>query len=296
MNKYIHKLIYEQFNIGNMNLNNNIKKCNMNIFNKEWNNHPYYQKILNGTVTEDEIKELDSLINVAIPNDKEELQEIIKFYSENYSSYSLNWLCVYRITDMCYLFQFTEYNGDISKWDTSNVTDMRDMFNGAKKFNQPIGEWDVSNVTDMSHMFSCAQNFNQSIGGWDVSHVTNMKFMFNGAYEFNQPIGDWDVSSVTNMSYMFSYTDNFNQLINDWDVSGVTNMDGMFKYAREFNQPIGGWDVSNVTDMRSMFYGALLFNQDISMWNIGDKVNKGYIFLDCPISEKYKPVKLRYKL
>ena len=36
--------------------------------------------------------------------------------------------------------------GHISLWNTSNVTDMSDMFNTAIKFNQYIGGWDTSNV------------------------------------------------------------------------------------------------------------------------------------------------------
>ena len=35
------------------------------------------------------------------------------------------------------VFQYAKYfNQDIVRWDTSNVTDMRGMFNGASKFNQ----------------------------------------------------------------------------------------------------------------------------------------------------------------
>ena len=135
MNRYIQKLIQEQFNIGNMDLINNKPKRNMNIFNKNISNHPYYKKVLNGTITENKIKELDSLVGVAVPKDKNELKKIIKFYSKNYPNYSLDWLNVSRITDMSRLFEETEYDGDISKWDTSNVTDMFHMFHDAKKFN-----------------------------------------------------------------------------------------------------------------------------------------------------------------
>ena len=58
--------------------------------------------------------------------------------------------------------------------DTSGVTNMSGMFNGAKSFNQPIGKWDTSSVTDMSFMFWHAESFNQPIGSWDTSNVTNM--------------------------------------------------------------------------------------------------------------------------
>ena len=42
----------------------------------------------------------------------------------------------------------TKY-GHISLWDTSNVTNMSSMFDGATNFNQDIGNWNTSNVTNM---------------------------------------------------------------------------------------------------------------------------------------------------
>ena len=41
------------------------------------------------------------------------------------------------------------FNGDVSTWDVSSVTDMNSMFQYAKAFNQPLAAWDVSSVTDM---------------------------------------------------------------------------------------------------------------------------------------------------
>ena len=46
----------------------------------------------------------------------------------------------------------SSFNQDISKWDVSNVIDMRRMFCNATSFNQDIGEWDVGNVTDMGEL------------------------------------------------------------------------------------------------------------------------------------------------
>ena len=110
MNKYMHKLIHEQFNINDLDFSDDEQEYSNNIFNKELN-HRYYYKVLDGTVTEDEIMELNSLVGVAVPKDNDELQKIIKFYSYNYTEDSLNWLDVSGITDMNRLFINTYYNG-----------------------------------------------------------------------------------------------------------------------------------------------------------------------------------------
>ena len=100
--------------------------------------------------------------------------------------------------------------GHISLWDTSNITNMNQMFLNANNFNEYIGNWDTSNVTNMKLMFCYAKKFNQDIGNWDTSNVTNMSDMFQYAKEFNQDIGRWDTSKVTNMSWMFFNANNFN--------------------------------------------------------------------------------------
>ena len=42
------------------------------------------------------------------------------------------------------------------KWNTSKVTDMRNMFNGATSANPDVSGWDTSKVTDMSVIFGGA--------------------------------------------------------------------------------------------------------------------------------------------
>ena len=138
--------------------------------------------------------------------------------------------CTSGIVDMSNLFRVgsgysgtTTFNGDISHWDTSSVTDMFAMFLNASAFNQDIGNWDTSNVTNMQFTFDGASAFNQDIGSWDTSTVNNMRYMFRNASAFNQNIGNWDTSNVTNMELMFNGASAFNQNLSGWCVSQFNN-------------------------------------------------------------------------
>jgi surface protein len=133
-----------------------------------------------------------------------------------------------------------EKYGHISKWCTSNVTNMSGLFynetkifgldEGLAVFNGDIRNWNVSNVTNMSNMFRIARTFDQDLSGWDVSNVTNMEGMFIAARAFDQDLSGWDVSNVTDMSFMFSFATSFNQDLSGWNVNLVTNC---FRFNRE---------------------------------------------------------------
>jgi surface protein len=55
---------------------------------------------------------------------------------------------------------------------------MRAMFFNNKYFNGDISKWDVSKVTDMNSMFYQSE-FIQNLSNWKISSATNIEFMFN---------------------------------------------------------------------------------------------------------------------
>ena len=170
--------------------------------------------------------------------------------------------------------------GDISGWDVSNVTDMRDMF-GKSDFNGDLSTWDVSNVTNMDGMF-VKSDFNGDLSTWDVSNVRNMGHMFNNAKSFNGDLSKWNVSNVRNMGYMFNDAKSFNGDLSKWDVSNVTDMNNMFNDAKSFNGDLSTWDVSNVTNMGAMFKGAESFNGDLSTWDVSNVTDMRSMFENTP--------------
>ena len=137
------------------------------------------------------------------PETWDELREIIvkRIYDDGFEC-DLNDIDVSKIKDMSYLFNasgnsiFERFNGDVSQWNVSNVTNMRWMFKGCKKFNCDLSRWDVSKVTNMECMFCKCAQFNCDISRWNISNVKNIYRMFKDCKLFKQNLNRWNVSNI----------------------------------------------------------------------------------------------------
>ncbi len=167
---------------------------------------------------------------------------------------------------------------------TGNVTNMAEMFNGARRFNGDISNWDTSRVTNMTNMFSEARAFNGDISDWSTGSVVHATNMFYNAEVFNTPIGDWNTGNISNFSGFFTTADAFNQDISNWNVSKATDFSGMFYLAKSFNQPIGSWDITNADTFFRTFYQAADFNQDLSAWDTSNVTNMSMMFRQSGIN------------
>lgn len=168
------------------------------------------------------------------PKTKEELEELVGDESVNLGDIDTS-----AITDMSYLFESSEredFSG-IEKWDTSRVTDMKNMFSYAKNFNHNINDWNVSNVEDMESMFECS-SFNQPLDKWDTSSVKIMDCMFMDAEQFNQDISKWNTNKVARMEAIFLRAKSFNQNLDDWNTWSLMNVARMLNFsALAYNPP-----------------------------------------------------------
>lgn len=155
---------------------------------------------------------------------KKIIREEIKL---NGNKSDLNHIDVSKITDLSYLFDGSNFTGDISKWDVSNVKNMTRTFQRSE-FNGDISNWNTSKLEIMDATFLGAK-FNGDISKWNVSNVVNMEGLFLDS-EFNGDITQWNVSKVKDMTAMF-YNSAFTGDLSDWTPFELTNTYEMYEEA-----------------------------------------------------------------
>lgn len=106
---------------------------------------------------------------------------------------NLNWIDTSKVRSMAHLFTDTYSDGVLYHWKEDDKWCHAKVV--LRKFNGDISRWDTSNVECMSYMFYKSY-FNGDISRWDVRKVTSFEGMFERS-AFNGNLNDWDVSGTT---------------------------------------------------------------------------------------------------
>ncbi len=176
---------------------------------------------------------------------------------------------------------------DLSKLDTSNVTNMNAMFSNCwslKSLN--VSNFNTSNVTDMSNMFiGCELLPSLNVSSFDTSNVTDMGYMFGGCPELKSlDLSNFDTSNVTDMSGMFENCESLPSLdVSSFDTSNVTDMHSMFGWCYDLTSlDVSNFDTSNVTDMGDMFSScSSLTSLDLSSFDMSKVTDTNDMFYNC---------------
>ena len=160
-------------------------------------------------------------------------------------------------------------------FDTSNVTDMSDMFKECTSLIS-IPKINTSNVTNMYYMFGLCSSLT-TIPQIDTSKVTNMYAMFLICRSLTT-IPQIDTSNVESMSYMFKECTSLTT-IPQIDTSKVTNMYDMFEGCSSLTS-IPQIDTSKVTDMNYMFKGCSSLTS-IPALDTSNVTRMSYMFNGC---------------
>ena len=190
-----------------------------------------------------------------------------------------------------YLFQSCENlsEADVSKLDTSLVTDMRYVFSGCSSLaSLDVSGWETSSVKRAPYMFSdCSSLTSLNITGWDTSSMTDMVAMFYGCSSLTSiDASGWDTSSVTSMSDLFFECSSLTSIdTSGWDTSSVTEMGAMFYGCSSLASiDVSGWDTPLVTSMTYMFYGcSSLASLDVFNWDTSSVKNTESMFHGCSL-------------
>ena len=131
-------------------------------------------------------------------------------------------------------------------------------FDGCKKLTEfTAGTTDTSQVTDMSDMFSNASSLESlDLTDLNTSSVTDMQRMFSNASSLvSLNISSFDTSSVRNMQRMFFKSSSLTSLnLSNFVTSSVTNMFAMFYYASSLESlDLSGWNTSSVENYAYIF-------------------------------------------
>ena len=160
-------------------------------------------------------------------------------------------------------------------FDTSNVTDMTDMFIECTSLIS-IPKIDTSKVTNMKYMFKECSSLT-TIPHIDTSKVTNMYGMFYNCRSLTT-IPLLYTSNVTDMYIMFGSCSSLTS-IPQIDTSKLTSMYGMFDNCSSLTS-IPQLDTSNVTDMGYTFNGCSSLTT-IPALDTSKVTNMSYMFGGC---------------
>lgn len=179
-------------------------------------------------------------------------------YKETYTTYETATLVpgttdVYDVyksgTNFYRLLAYSNNVIEVLEANTSNVTNMRDMFYSCTSLTT-VPLFDTSNVTDMQQMFGHCTHLT-TVPLFDTSSVTNMYEMFSQCSAL-QYVPLLDTSKVTDMGEMFYHCDSLTN-VPLFNTSNVTSMLRMFAYCTSL-QSVPLFDTSKVRYMYDMFW------------------------------------------
>ena len=218
---------------------------------------------------------------------------------ENLTTMDLSsWQVTNKCTNLSNMFYWCKnletLTCDFTKWNVSNVTTFRDMFNGCKKLTEiDLSNWQVTNkCTGLSDMFEGCKNLEKltcDFTKWNVSNVTNFSYMFDECSKLTTlDLSNWQVTDkCTMLNHMFGNCENLTTLTCDfmlWNTSNVTYFTYMFIGCIKLTSlNLSTWDVSNGTSFESMFCGCeKLTLLNLMNWQVTNKCTTlTNMFQDC---------------
>lgn len=189
------------------------------------------------------------------------------WFSTNFSSLKevvgFKYLDTSEVTDMMNMFQGCSSleELDLSSLKTGNVKRMVGMFwncTSLKKLN--VSKFDTRNVTEMTEMFTnCSQLEELDVSGFNTGNVYSIQEMFSNCANLKRlDLRNFDTSNVNNMCSMFAGCTLLESIdMSKFNTSSLENMDGMFNGCQSLTSlDLSSFDTQNVTNMDHLFFNC----------------------------------------
>ncbi|EOE4928272.1 BspA family leucine-rich repeat surface protein [Enterococcus faecalis] len=165
-------------------------------------------------------------------------------------------------------------------------TSLVGAFSGSTIVSINLSGLDTSQVTDMTNMFSsCSKLTSLDLSSFNTSQVTSMEGMFSGCSGLTSlDVSKFDTSAVTSMEGMFSGCSSLSSLdVSKFNTSQVTSMTSMFNGCSSLSSlDVSKFNTSAVTSMESMFAGCSgLTRLDVSKFVTKKVLSTSNMFADC---------------
>ena len=185
-----------------------------------------------------------------------------------------------QVTDMSNMFTGCSSleELDLSNLKTGKVTRMVSMFwdcISLKKLN--LSKFDTSNVTDMTEMFTdCSQLEELDVSSFNTSNVLFMQEMFARCSSLKSlDLRNFDTSKVLTMPFMFEGCTALESIdMSKFNTNSVENMDGMFNCCGSLTSlDLSSFDTQRVSNMNRLFF----YCNSLETIYVGDKWDTGKV-------------------
>ena len=158
------------------------------------------------------------------------------FFCENLVTIeNISYLNTSEMTDMSDMFYNCKklQSLDVSNFNTAKVENIRYMFDGCEKLQSlNVSNFNTAKVKDMSGMFSkCYKLQSLNVSNFNTAKVEYMKSMFFSCYNLQSlDLSNFNTENVTTMEDMFYNCGNLQSLdLSNFNTAKVTDMSNMFR-------------------------------------------------------------------
>jgi hypothetical protein len=151
----------------NESLNNDAQELFMKVISEEWDDNLYNKLSKKTSMFKPKnqqlfsfMKGLFNLVEKRIVND----------------NLNLNWIDTSNISSMYMMFKGKTVMFDMTKWNTSNVTNFTECFADAHVYKNTIENWDVSSADELKYMFADA-TVNCDLSKWVIDKTKYIKYI-----------------------------------------------------------------------------------------------------------------------